>query len=234
MRSLLAILVLASALPTTVSAAGDDEASDVEVEEEKSEVEILYRPPARGNPRGRVGGGVRGVGDIHPDLYSLVPDHTGQTISDQPSLFWYLDAAAPKDATLVFTLIDEVHIDPLVEAELPRPAEAGIQRIDLAGHGVRLEPGTEYEWSVALIPDPERRSHDVVTTGWIDRVEPPIGLGTGPPSARRYASYGLWYDALAAASDRLAAAPSDPAARADRDSLLREVGLGVVLSAHID
>jgi hypothetical protein len=67
---------------------------------------------------------------------------------------------------------------------------------------------------VALIRDAERRSNDVTAVGWIDRVEPPPGLGASP-DARGYAAHGLWYDALAA---------GDPALR---DELLREVGLAV-------
>jgi hypothetical protein len=226
---LLASLGLAVMLPVGLPATGEETNGD---SEKASEGDVLYRPPARGKPRRRVGGGVRRLDSSHFSLYSLVPDHTGRTISDQPSLFWYLGQAAPDDAKLVFTLIDDEHVDPLVEAELPRPATTGIQRIDLAGHDVRLEPGTEYEWSVALVPDPEHRANDVIASGWIDRVEPPAELGDGPPSARRYAAAGLWYDALAEAANRLDVAPDDPAALAVRDTLLREAGLSVVLSTQ--
>jgi hypothetical protein len=185
-----------------------------------------YRPPARGKPRARVAGGVRSVGGRLPRIRVLTPAHTGQTISSQPSLFWYLDRALPAGSRLVFTLVDDASVAPLVETPLETPVESGVQRIDLADHRVALVGGIEYEWSVVLVVDPEQRSLDVVSTGWIDRVEIPAGLAEdAPPSAHVYADHGLWYDALAAASDRLEADPGDPGARAGRDALLRQVGL---------
>ena len=200
----------------------------------------VYRPPTRGKPRARIAGGVRGVAQRLPSLQTLVPDHTGQTISEQPSLFWYLDGPVPEHASLVFTLTDSERIDPLVEAEIAHPGGPGIQRIELARYPVKLVPGTEYQWSVVLIVDPEQRSKDVVSVGWIDRIEPPAGLGLGlglgldpqaQASARAYAEEGLWYDALAAVSDSLEADPDDPTRRARRDALLRQVGLVQALAA---
>jgi len=220
------VLGLSLSASATEPAPDADKNAGESADRKDRDAKAIYRPPVRGNPRGRVGGGVRGVGAGAPVLFSLVPEHTGQTLAEQPSLFWYLDGAPPPQAAIVFALTDEAHIDPLIEVELGRPERGGIQRIDLSGRGVRLAPGTEYEWSVALVVDPERRSSDVVTVGWIERVEAPADL---PPDVRadvrRLAASGLWYDALATASDRVAAAPADPAPRVLRNQLLREVGL---------
>jgi len=216
MRAALALLLVATAtgLPAEAPAAGGDEAAGEQAAQaEAPTARALYVPPRLGKPRERVGGGVRSLQETGPELYALVPDHAGQTVSAEPSLFWVLGRELPAGASLVFTLIDEEQVDPLVEAELPAPQAPGIQRIDLARHGVGLELGRDYEWSVALVRDAERRSNDVTAVGWIDRVEPPAGLGASP-DARGYAAHGLWYDALAAAED--------PALR---DELLREVGL---------
>jgi hypothetical protein len=171
----------------------------------------VYQPPARGKPRGRVGGGSRGVGGALPSLTALVPDHTGETLAAQPSLFWNLAPLPPENAKLVFVLTNEERVEPLVEAELARPTAAGIQRIDLASYGVELRTGLEYEWSVALTLDPSRRSRDLVTAGWIERAEPPPGLATGDP--RALAAAGFWYDAFASAPPEL------------RRTLLRDAGL---------
>jgi hypothetical protein len=114
----------------------------------------------------------------------------------------------------VFVLTNEESIEPLVEAELVRPAAAGIQRIDLATYGVELRTGLEYEWSVTLAMDPARRSRDLVTVGWIERAEPPDGLAKTDPAA--LASAGFWYDAFAAAAAEL------------RETLLRDAGLAVL------
>ena len=177
----------------------------------------VYQPPARGKPRGRVGGGSRGAGSTLPALTALVPDHTGETLAAQPSLFWNLAPLPPEGAKLVFALTHDESVEPLVEAELARPAAAGIQRIDLASYGVELRTGAEYEWSVAITLDPSRRSRDVVTVGWIERVEPPAGLATSDP--RALAAAGFWYDAFASA-------PADL-----RQTLLRDAGLGALTSS---
>jgi hypothetical protein len=171
----------------------------------------VYQPPARGKPRGRVGGGTRGVGAARAPLTALVPDHTGETLSAQPSLFWNLAALPPENATLSFVLTSDDRVEPLIEVELARPSAAGIQRTDLAAYPVALEAGVEYEWSITLASDPKRRSSDVVTVGWIERVAPPEGVATGDPIA--LAAAGIWYDAFAAASPAL------------RQQLLRDAGL---------
>ena len=196
----------------------------------------VYKPPLRGKPRARISGGVRSASADWPSLYALAPEHTGQTISPQPSLFWYVDGALPEGVPLMFTLFDDTTVEPLVETKLPRPERPGIQRIDLARHGVKLEPGTEYEWTVALVIEPERRSSDIVAAGWIDRIEPPPGLAAreGVSGARIYAEHGLWYDALAAVSDAIRADPADAGLRASREALLRQVGLGVATATPAD
>lgn len=177
---------------------------------------LAYVPPASiGGPRDRtIGAASRSARLPGPTLYSLVPEHTGQTISAQPSLFWYLDTLPSEDTPVYFTLTTEQEIDPIAEIQLPKMTKIGIQQVDLAQHGITLENGTEYEWTVAVVVDPDQRANDVVTAGWVMVVDKPAGL---EPNARSYAANGLWYDAIGAASDDF---------RAD---LLREVGLGKVL-----
>ena len=180
-----------------------------------SSAPLAYIPPQSiGAPRGQmVGAASRSARLPGPTLYSLVPEHTGQTISAQPSLFWYLDTLPSEDTPVYFTLTNDQEIDPIAEIQLPKLSKAGIQRVDLAQHDIKLEQGIEYEWTIAVVIDPDQRANDVVTAGWVMVVEEPAGL---EPSARSYAAHGLWYDAIAAAPDDF---------RAD---LLRDVGLGKI------
>jgi hypothetical protein len=152
-----------------------------------------------------------------------------QTVTARPSLFWYIDAVPAEDHRLIFTMIDEEGIDPVVEARLERPRRVGIQRIQLADHGVKLEPGIEYEWSIALVVDPEQRAKDVVSTGYIRRVSQPTELELRPPCVNTYADLGLWYDALEAVSNSIESAPGNPALRSQRSSLLSQAGLEATL-----
>jgi hypothetical protein len=214
-------IVCCGLLATAVQADDDKNSSSKSRASKKPATRIsTYVPPASiGAPRGRLSSGAtRAVRLPGPTLYSLVPEHTGQTISDQPSLFWYVDTLPPENMPVVFTLTNESEIDPVAEVELERLSDVGIQRLDLAHHKIHLEPGTEYEWTIAVVVDSKHRANDVVTTGWVMVVDEPPGL---EPNARSYAANGLWYDALAAASDDL------------RHELLREVGLEEILGGPI-
>jgi hypothetical protein len=190
----------------------------------------IYKPPSPGKPVRTVGGGSRGTSNRVPKLFTLTPKHVGHTIADQPSLFWFIDdvsAAMQVD----FVLLDADGVEPIVETTLATPESAGIQRIRLEDYGAELSPGTEYEWSVTLIVDPDKRSRDIVVMGWIDRVEPSGQLtaqleALDPAAvAAAYAEAGLWYDTVAAISDQIERNPEDPALVQQRADVLRQVGL---------
>ncbi len=175
----------------------------------------VYKLPSVGKPRRRVGGGRRGGGDAGPLVTALVPEHVGLTVDPQPSLYWRLEGAARPGARFEIALSDSEGIDPLVEQPIGGPLAPGLHRIDLEQLGISLAIGPEYEWSVALVVDPDERSKDIVTTGWIRRVaepEPP-----GDDAATR-AAHGLWYDALDAAA-------RDPAGQSALSALLAQAGL---------
>lgn len=195
---------------------------------------IVYRPPLRGAPGGRIGGGTRGGathGSEHQSfvLAAIAPDHTGLTVQEQPSLFWFV--SAPTTLRLEFTLNDAAGIRPLLEVQIAPPARPGVQRLRLADYGVRLAPGVRYGWFVAAITDSERRSRDVLAGGTIERVEPPEALGAKLRAASVaqlpavYADAGLWYDCVGAITDLLDARPDDPALRRQRAALLEQIGL---------
>jgi hypothetical protein len=185
----------------------------------------LYKLPSVGKPRRRVGGGRRGPASELPKVFTLVPEHVGLTVSEQPQLFWYLSADGPGTVAFELTLIDEESIEPVVDVRIDHPEHAGLQRIDLSDFGVSLAVGQEYQWSVSLVVGDEERSLDVVSTGWIERVAPSAALAAGleqtPPEQRAtlYGEAGIWYDLVASLVDRL------PAARGDFERLLVQVDL---------
>jgi len=159
----------------------------------------------------------------------LAPDHTGLTAQEQPSLYWYLSESI--SSRIEFTLIDDRAIQPLLRIHLSPPIQPGMQRIQLADHGVRLTLGMPYEWFVAMVPDPEHRSKDIIAGGALERIELPAALRVklaqaGQANApHRYAEAGFWYDALTAISELIDAAPMDSVLRTQRASLLDQVGL---------
>lgn len=197
---------------------------------------ITYVPPRRGAPSTRVGGASRSSQGM-TSIEVLAPQHTGYTLREQPDLYWYL--SHPVNSAVELTVIDEDEQagQPLLVVSLAPSAEAGIHRVRLADHGVRLKPGGVYRWSVALVPDPEQRSHDLIASGTIRRTEPPQQLALELAGAERqvlpfrYAEEGLWYDAIAAVSELMENLPTDPRFRKLRASLLEQVELPEV-AAH--
>lgn len=211
-------LLMAVALPLADAAAQNAAAGADDVE---------YKPPMRGAPARRVGGSSRGLAKL-PAVAVLAPDHLGLTISEQPSLYWFVSRATA--VRIEITLIDAQGLKPLVETSVVK-VEPGIHRFSLADFNVRLRPGEEYQWSVSLVPDESQRSTDVVSQGAVKLVAPPPELEprlaglAGEARAKALASAGIWYDALAALSEGISGAPADRGLRVKRAALLDQVGL---------
>lgn len=189
----------------------------------------VYNPPLRGAPGGRVGGGTRGTaGDVFV-ISVLAPDHTGLTTKPQPSLFWFISAATTLPVEL--TIVDPGATTPVLEMRFAPPVERGVHRVRLADHGVTLTRGVAYQWSVAAIPDPARRSRDILASGTIQRLEPDpavspkFATARGEELASQYARAGFWYDALETVSDLMERSPSDTTPRRYRAALLTQAGL---------
>jgi len=191
-----------------------------------------YRPPVRGAPASRVGGGSRGVGDITLELSVLAPDHTGLTTKSQPTLYWFI--SKPANARLDVTVINDEDIDPVLEKVVGTPKSAGIQKLDLATAGTTLKPGIEYRWFVSVTPDEGQRSNDVVASGTIQYTAPDADLKSRIATsdertlASIYAENGVWYDAIDSISRAIQRNPGDANLRARRAALLEQVGLKAV------
>ena len=192
-------------------------------EKSRAETTIVWTPPVNSAPRVRVGGGVRGTTAL-PTPTALVPEHVALTTRATPSLFWHIDGEVPEGTRLFFTLVEEEEGLPLVETELAPPAGPGIQRVRLSDHAIELGAGTTYAWSVALVPDMQHRSADLVATAYVKRVPQATPRFQ---NAQFFAAEGLWYDALEALSDRVDERPEAQAPRKLRGSLLRQAGLRV-------
>ena len=197
---------------------------------------VKFRPPSRGAPATRLTGGSRGSGDATITLDVLAPDETGLTTQEQPSLFWY--QSKPAEAKFELTLLEENKLKPMLQVKFARSSAAGVQRIKLSEHGVKLAPNIEYQWVVALVTDPDNRSSDLVASGAIKRIEPSTELrakvaGASPSALPGiYAEAGIWHDALETLSDLVDAKPTDKTLRQTRADLLAQVGLKAAASSE--
>lgn len=191
----------------------------------------VYKPPLRGAPAaGRlIGGGSRGSVPNSLVLAVLAPEHTGLTSSAQPTLHFYI--SEPARALLEITVLEAGAVHPAAEIALGTVHDGGLVAVDLARHGVTLKPDTEYAWSVAVVPEPEQRSHDIISSGVIKRTpaspELTAKLSRAAPDelAFVYAEEGYWYDAVTAVSALIQSRPQDKALRAQRAALLEQVAL---------
>jgi len=206
------------------TAKGNRVVEGAEREADEKWAPVLYIPPSRGQARRTAAGGTRTLGGAGSAVQVAVlapKDHVALTTRAQPVLYWYLSESTA--ARIDVTLIDEEGIDPLLEITVAGPVEAGIHSVDLAKHGIELQPGQTYRWHVALVQDARRRSTDTVAEGLIERTGVSAALSRSLREARNpyapYALSGIWYDAIAELRTALGEDPSN------RRLLLQEVAL---------
>ena len=191
----------------------------------------LYAPGALADgPSVRIGGAARGLGGAAPAPEALGPAHVGASAREAPNLYWFLPEATSLPVEV--TVVDPGAVDPLLETTVPGPLEAGVHRVSLSEHAVRLQPGVDYRWFVALVRDPERRSQDLVSAAAI-RYTPPgpeqserLSAAPAARAAHLYAESGFWYDAFDQLSRWLDAERGAALLHEHRAALLEQVGLG--------
>ncbi len=189
-----------------------------------------FRPPNRGMPGRREGGGTRGGCPIQqPGLTALMPEsNLGRTLAPDPTFFWYVPQNSV--AAAEFVLLDASNSE-IYKAQMAVPTEAGIVRLTLPQDQPPLELGQSYRWYFSLICEPLDRSADMFTSGWVERVEPSAelsaALATAPAAdlPKLYAEAGLWQDALTALASLRQSEPQNPAVIAQWQNLLQDVGL---------
>jgi hypothetical protein len=196
----------------------------------------VYKPPLRGAPAGRIGGGTRGISERESfSLQVLAPDHVGNTTQEQPCLYWFISKSTGYPIEL--TVTERKAVQPLLEKTLTAPGESGIQSACLGDYGVKLRKNVQYKWFVTLVIDPERRSKDIMAGGMLTVVEQPPSLVEKLKAADKnslpdiYAEEGLWYDAIDSVSKMLDASPGNNGLRKWRSSILEQVGL-VEVATH--
>jgi hypothetical protein len=150
----------------------------------------------------------------------MAPDHIGRTTQAQPTIYWYLSASS--HVRVDVTLIDDRNIVPIIELQLSPPVASGFHVLDLKAHGLVLEEGRVYEVYAALVPNPDRRSHDVIASGAIERIEP-IKISRTAEPVDHLAGRGVWYDAFELAQRQVELHPRDTNALAIRNALIDQV-----------
>jgi len=181
---------------------------------------LKYNPPFRGAPATArlVGMALRSLVPIDNDLLLsvLTPTHTGITTQAQPVMYWYVSKPISKPFQFIeFVLNSEQSIAPVLRTHLPSVTKSGIQKLQLSDYDINLQADIEYTWSIALVPDPDSRSHDFVTSGKIKYIKPKDELqrrvreSSTAQHAYIFSKAGFWYDAIASIIQQTEEYPED-------------------------
>ena len=204
--ALCGLAVLAHALhaadpPRTVRASESRPLEPASAAPKSTTVEEMWVPPAGRPTTTTESGGTRGAPPNRLALRVLAPLQQGLTADAAPTLYWYVSAGSA--ASIELSVKHEDAIDPLLEVSLPAPPRAGVYSASLAEHGLMLEAGESYEWSVELLESGRRnRAQPYSSTELL--VAPPdpsvaaaIGEAAEPiAKARVLAANGYWNDAF--------------------------------------
>ena len=192
---------------------------------------VTYKPPLRGAPLTRVGGGTRGMGNVLA-VNVLAPGETGLTTQEKPTIYWFASQPVDKPVEITITSTESLQdaATPVFEITLQPPLAKGIHAFRLADHNIALKPGVEYQWFVAVVRNPAQRSNDVLAGGTIKRVtDSPVQAQVKQASPAQlpslYAEAGIWYDAIDQLSRQISTNQSDRRLRERRAALLEQVGL---------
>jgi hypothetical protein len=209
------------------------ESSDIKPARKKKSPPVgmpIYKPPRRGAPVGRVAGGTRGILDEYPSILCVItPDHTALTIQDQPQLFWFLRELT--NYPIELTIIEDQAIFPMLETRIDSPEQPGIQSIRLNDFGMHLKKDTVYKWFIAIVPDPNRRSKDILAWGAVrymeisDELKEKLLQFDKVTALNIYASAGIWYDAFSELSELIKISTNDIDLIDKRNALLEQIGL---------
>ena len=231
MKILLKMVCLGVVMMLPLSPVEASDSGPPQVKKPVSKIGVpVYKPPLRGAPSGRIGGGSRGGSDRESfSLHVLAPDHVGYSKSNQPCLYWYISNSTKYPLEL--TVTERKAVKPLMEKTLTVADGGGIQSACMSDYDVTLKEDVPYKWFVTLVVDPERRSKDIMAGGILavtGQFNDMQGAGDNQDQKellQLYAQNGLWYDAIDLVSKMISASPGDPELHQWRKSLLEQAGL---------
>ncbi|MGL5063902.1 MAG: DUF928 domain-containing protein [Microcoleus sp.] len=193
---------------------------------------INFLPPDLNAPYNRHGGthaGAPPCGKNRPMIALMPPTNLGLTVSESPAFFAYVSLTSfpvqfdlqTEDGIEVYTTTFKVDKPGIVEVRIPPSRD----------NKKYLEVGKRYQWSFAMICEPEDRSSDGFIQGFVERIEPSQTLNSelanADPMARAiaYAKNGIWYDTVSTLADMRRQAPDDANLIAEWKHLLQSQNL---------
>lgn len=236
-----ALTAIALGLPMTVPPTWA-QAPDQQAPEQKTlqDTQIIFNdptPPQQGSPSGRQRGGAsRGPCRQFESLTALVPTTKGvvwgQTVSDRPTVWFYLPNALTEKTPIEFVVQDAAD-NYLYNTRITAPGtQAGLIKVALPATAKPLAVGQPYFWTLSVYCNPNKPSEAVFVKGMIQRVGSDATLQKRLPAStpldqvRLYAANGLWYDALDRLAELRQTQPRDRQLTSIWADLLKQANLG--------
>lgn len=164
-------------------------------------------PPGQGEPGSTAGGASRPsqptcLGQSSTDTFTVLAPKTylGLTAQARPTFWVYLPSSRAK--TLEFSVFDQQRKG-IYQTKIAIDNKSGFVKITLPETAPALNFNQSYNWTVALVCNPKRRTEDSVIGGWIQRQAPTAEFQSKLTRARTdldranlYAQSQFWYDAI--------------------------------------
>jgi hypothetical protein len=184
-------------------------------------------------------GGRRGEGGDAGFITLIAPAQGGVSAEKDPGIYYFF--SAPTAKTVEIAITKDGDVDPTFETSIPG-LSSGLHRVDLTAAGKALMPGGIYEVVVAVVIDPDHRSHDQVCSTIIEYR--PLSSGAeaqvaavpqpSPRQAIAYLSEGCWYDGFDSISKAIEADPGNTQLHEWRWKLLNHPAVKLPEVAVID
>ncbi len=178
-----------------------------------------FKPPLRGAPEVRIGGGSRAIGMQLAKITLLAPKEGGKTASASPDLYWRLSKNLNVAVEIKLTAAGAD--TPALNISLSGLA-AGLHKLSLSEYAVKLQPGVSYTWQTAIIWNAAQRSKDSLSSASVQYT--PTNADLRKLAPRQLLEQGYGYDAISTVSAQIDANPDNPTLREERAALLEQLG----------
>lgn len=167
-------------------------------------------PPGQGEPGSTAGGASRpsqSACALSSDAPIVLAPKTYLGLTTQARPTFWISLPPSRAKTLEFSLFDRQRKG-IYQTQIAIENKSGLVKITLPETAPALSLNQSYNWTVALVCNPKRRTEDWVVGGWIQRQAPTVQLQqklnltiTDLDRAKLYARSQFWYDAISVLID---------------------------------
>ncbi|MGA7936025.1 MAG: DUF928 domain-containing protein, partial [Kovacikia sp.] len=164
-------------------------------------------------------------------------DYWGLTVSQHPTLWFYIPYENGADYPASFVLQDDAENN-IYQGKVSLPAKPGIVSVSLSA-APALEVGKSYRWFFKIYCTRSASDTPVYVQGSIQRVrlsstlEQQMETASPQQQINLYAQNGIWFDALNTLANLRLANPQDQGLGADWSTLLQSVALEDLATAPL-